>query len=280
MFLQGVELLQAYAPNRVYGLLVHFYGWPAGATRRRIPRIRRRLPKVPRIAWTRQILPGKPVRLPRYSDTALRLTAISVQRRGSLAGPPQGRKAREDFAELQLIRKASKGAEDLPARQRFALWRSRPGRSHLQLQPLRALLNCSDWNTYLNAVGFPLLVLGSLEGALTPLHQVEAPGSTTVDDQTGIVRPSDLDEFYEAVEAHLRQHGRTPLRRLGMLVALPPGRNLKLKKLLMERRDKFILDLYGGVEINHSRRWRWSSQGMVTKRRRATAMTALPHSPL
>ena len=50
MFLQGVELLQAYAPNRVYGLLVHFYGWPAGATRRRIPRIRRRLPKVPRIA--------------------------------------------------------------------------------------------------------------------------------------------------------------------------------------------------------------------------------------
>lgn len=42
---------------------------------------------------------------------------------------------------------------------------------------------------------------------------------------------------------------------------------LRLKKLLLQRRDKFVLDVHGTVEINHSRRWRWRSQGLVTKRR-------------
>ncbi|CAE7807787.1 pdx1 [Symbiodinium necroappetens] len=235
----------------------------------RLRKVRRRLPKVPRIAWKRLLEPGKPVRLPRYTDTALRLMAVSVLPRGST--PTAGQK-REKFAELQLIRKTS-GAEDHPSRQRFALWRFRARRSAWHARPLKALLNCSDWNTYLSAVGYPLLVLGTLEGALAPLQKTQAADETQAEDQsTGMVRPNNVDEFYDAVEAHLRQHGRTPMRRLGNFVALPPaGQSLKLKKLLLERRDRFIIDLSGSVEINHSRRWRWSSQGLVTKRRRTAA---------
>ena len=233
-------------------------------------RVRHRLPKVPRIAWKRLLEPGKPVRLPRYADTALRLMAVSVQPRGA---PTAGQKSRkEKFAELQLIRKTS-GAEDHPSRQRFALWRFRARRSAWHARPLQALLNCSDWNTYLSAVGYPLLVLGTLEGALTPLQKTQAADDTPAEEQsTGILRPNNVDEFYDAVEAHLRQNGRTTMRRLGNFVALPPGgQSLKLKKLLLERRDRFIIDLSGSVEINHSRRWRWSSQGLVTKRRRTAA---------
>ena len=90
---------------------------------------------------------------------------------------------------------------------------------------------------------------------MTPLQKTQAADDTPAEEQsTGILRPNNVDEFYDAVEAHLRQNGRTTMRRLGNFVALPPGgQSLKLKKLLLERRDRFIIDLSGSVEINHSR---------------------------
>eukprot|EP00440_Ansanella_granifera_P042461 gb/GFBE01046031.1/.p1 GENE.gb/GFBE01046031.1/~~gb/GFBE01046031.1/.p1 ORF type:complete len:242 (+),score=52.99 gb/GFBE01046031.1/:1-726(+) len=227
-------------------------------------------PAVLKEAWVKRIVPGKPVRLPRLADTALRLTAIVLDMDGASAA----KDGQEEVAELQLMRPPRKGESEQDASECRRLTLSRLKVRSVEQKPmarLKALLNCAE-GSRLVAVGGTLLVLGRLEGALRPLPEEETaakpPKAKTA---SGPSRPKNLDEFFEQVEAHLRVNGRTTLRRLGTALPLPPGVPTgRLKRMLLQRRGKFMVDLQGCVDINHSRRWRWQSQGLVTKRRKVS----------
>mmetsp|Transcript_15539 Transcript_15539/g.34806 ORF Transcript_15539/g.34806 Transcript_15539/m.34806 type:complete len:157 (+) Transcript_15539:1-471(+) len=85
-----------------------------------------------------------------------------------------------------------------------------------------------------------------------------------------VARPADEAQFIEWLATHVWKEGRSTVRRLGDLIPRPtPGRmrNIRLKRLLLEYRSRFVLDLQGNVYLNHSGRWRWGSQALATKRR-------------
>merc|ERR1712232_1055010 len=81
-------------------------------------------------------------------------------------------------------------------------------------------------------------------------------------------RPRDDDEYFDCLDAYLREHGRTSLRKLGAAVQKPKDwPTKKLKSRLLEYRARFVLDLQGCVDVNRARvrRWRWRSQAAVTR---------------
>ncbi|CAE8646427.1 unnamed protein product, partial [Polarella glacialis] len=151
-------------------------------------------------------------------------------------------------AELQLLPSYSKACSEAAGGQATGsfLTLSRLSGAHLSAARLKVLLTCSD-GARLQAVGHPLWVLGRLEGALRPMDgQVEAkPEKKEKKKKTKkpqVVRPKNLWEYSDWLEAYLKEHGRTTMRRLGTAVNLPPGvKSGRLKRHLLKNRDRFMV---------------------------------------
>mmetsp|Transcript_87033 Transcript_87033/g.281812 ORF Transcript_87033/g.281812 Transcript_87033/m.281812 type:complete len:232 (+) Transcript_87033:79-774(+) len=216
--------------------------------------------RLQRRSWSRLLLPGQPMEVPRLSDAALRLT-------GAALAPGAARA--EEAAELRITvpgRVAAGGKEFVLARLagRYA--------GGLPVARLRALVSCAE-GAVLSVAGQPLWVVGRLEGALPPNMSTPAssqPAPTPRAGLKGPPRPKSEDEYLCWLEDHLRKEGRTPLRKLGAAVQRPKGTYpRKLKMTLLKYRSRFTIDLHGCVDINHSRRWRWEAQPAVTRVRRS-----------
>eukprot|EP00930_Biecheleria_cincta_P057800 TRINITY_DN43677_c0_g1_i1.p2 TRINITY_DN43677_c0_g1~~TRINITY_DN43677_c0_g1_i1.p2 ORF type:complete len:240 (-),score=40.95 TRINITY_DN43677_c0_g1_i1:279-998(-) len=225
--------------------------------------------RILRAAWERRLVPGEPVELPRLAESALRLSTVVLD--DAVPGASD-----EVAAELQLLMPTGADQGGTSTMRQVTVSRlcaaNSPGSA--PVARVRALLSCSE-GVLLVASGRPLHVFGRLEGALRPLECQKAmpssskPSVAEVEKPRKSTRPRDLKEFVEHIKLHLRNNGRTSLRRLGTAVQLPPGVPTgRLKRVLLQHRDKFIVDLFGCVEINHSKRWRWRGQALVTKRRK------------
>lgn len=82
-----------------------------------------------------------------------------------------------------------------------------------------------------------------------------------------VKRPKDVEEYVDLIEQQLRVRGPMKLRALGNSVLRPRGERKSMKELLLQHRKRFVLDLHGCVWMNHARKWRWTAQAAVAKRR-------------
>lgn len=110
----------------------------------------------------------------------------------------------------------------------------------------------------------------SLSSATSPLGICLSPTPAAAKPKRPSVlpRPGTEDEYLDWIEDYLRREGATSLRKLGDNVQRPKGiaaRNLK--RTLLKHRARFLIDVQNCVTLNRARRWRWSSQPMVSKRR-------------
>mmetsp|Transcript_67616 Transcript_67616/g.135791 ORF Transcript_67616/g.135791 Transcript_67616/m.135791 type:complete len:239 (-) Transcript_67616:112-828(-) len=218
--------------------------------------------------WSRLLIPGEPVEVPRAAGAVLRLTAAVLA--------PGGGTERPAGAELRVSAPgAAAGAGGL------TLARLHAAGPSAAVARLRALMRCAE-GTVLSVTGQPLLVVGRLEGAAAlpttqPRSAEAVQGQAASGPQEGPQAPPrqaaqpvprSEEQYLNWLEDYLKKKGRTPLRKLGGAVHRPrharPGR---LKATLVKHRNRFVVDLQGCVDINHAKRWRWGAQAAVSRRR-------------
>eukprot|EP00927_Polykrikos_kofoidii_P021718 TRINITY_DN20478_c0_g1_i2.p1 TRINITY_DN20478_c0_g1~~TRINITY_DN20478_c0_g1_i2.p1 ORF type:complete len:320 (-),score=26.99 TRINITY_DN20478_c0_g1_i2:61-921(-) len=257
-----------------------------GATAARVAR----RPRLRRVKWAQVVWPDRPVVVPHLEGTALRLTLaarlasrasgasneaelhISVSPSGAAAGAAGAAASRSlSLTRLGALTATGEAVSDDPPESSDPppCTTATPSGCLPTTVRLKAMINCAE-GAVLSATGGPVWVTGRLEGAV-PLGWgskfAKAVEDAVVEPQASRM-PRNEKEYLERIEAHLRKHGRTPLRELHNFVprpnCCPPG---TLKVRLLQNRGAFIVDLQDCVDINHSKRWKWSSQAIVTRTR-------------
>mmetsp|Transcript_89543 Transcript_89543/g.261723 ORF Transcript_89543/g.261723 Transcript_89543/m.261723 type:complete len:239 (+) Transcript_89543:72-788(+) len=214
--------------------------------------------------WSQLLVPGQPLEVPRAAGAALRLT-------GAVLVPGAGAEGKA-AAELRVSAPgAAHGVGGL------ALARLRATGARGAVAHLRVRMSCAE-GSMLSVVGQPLWLVGRLEGASEGLevgggpatHEtapLKAPAPAPREKAKQSPRPQSEKEYVDLLEGYLKKMGRTHLRKLGGVIQRPPhAKPGRLKTTLMKHRRRFVVDLQGCADINHTRRYRWSAQPIVLKR--------------